>query len=120
MMIAAAVVEAMEAVTIIEATAEMIVIVAMAVIVMMMLPELTDMVEVAMTAIAAVAEMTDVEVVEVVEDTLIVMREATVAQLAMARQQPPMVTQHLVQKLGNHTEVEATMMTDIIVASIDC
>ncbi len=107
----------MEAAMIIEATAEMIVIAAMAVTTAMaMLPESTDM-EVAMTAIAAAVEMIDVEAEE---DTLIVTIEATEAPLAMGRQQPPMVTQHLVQKLGSHTEVEATMMTDIIVVTIDC
>ncbi len=116
-MIAVAEVEAMEAATTIEDTAEMIVTVAMAVTtVMAMRPESTDM-EDAMIATAAVVEMIDVEVVE---DTPIVMTEATEAPLAMGRQQPPMVTQHLVQKLGNHTEVEATMMTDIIVVIIDC
>ena len=70
------------------------------------------------TDIAAVATMTDVE--EEV-DTLIVMTEATVAPLATHRQQPPpMVIQLLVERLGNHTEVEATTMRGFPVVNIDC
>ena len=69
------------------------------------------------TDTAVVVTTTDVEVVE---DTLIVMTEATVAPLAMLSQQPPMVIQLLVERLGNHTEVEATMMRDSPVENIDC
>jgi predicted nuclease of predicted toxin-antitoxin system len=69
------------------------------------------------TGTAAVAMTTDEEVVE---DTLIVMTEATVAPLAMLRQQPPMVILLLVERLGNHTEVEATTMRGSPVVNIDC
>ena len=66
---------------------------------------------------AVVVTTTDVEVVE---DTLIVMTEATVAPLAMLSQQPPMVIQLLVERLGNHTEVEATTMRESPVVNFDC
>lgn len=98
-------------------TAEMIVTVDTAEIAMMDTPlvESTDML--ATTDTAAVVVMTDVEVVE---DTLIVMTEETVAPLARRRLQPPMVIQPLVEKVGNHTEVDATMMMDQPIAIIDC
>jgi len=71
-----------------------------------------------MTDTAAEVVMTDVEAVV---DTPIVMREeVTVAPLARLRLQPPMVIQLLVERLGNHTEVEATMMRDSPVENIDC
>ena len=70
------------------------------------------------TDTAAVVVMTDVAAVV---DTPIVMREeVTVAPLARLRLQPPMVIQLLVERLGNHTEVEATMMRDSPVENIDC
>jgi hypothetical protein len=103
---------------IVEAIAEMIVIVATAEIAMMdTLLVWTDIN--AMTAIAAEVAMTDVEEVE---DILIVMTEeivVTVVQPVMLHQQPAMATL-LLEKLGNHTEVEATMMKDSPVVNIDC
>lgn len=68
------------------------------------------------TDTAAVVVMTDVEVAE---DTLTVMTEEIEAQLAMARQQPPMATQPLVEKAGSHTEVETTMLRDTPVVNIN-
>ncbi len=67
----------------------------------------------------AVEERTDVEVVEDTADET--MTEATVALLVkLLHQPPPMVIQHLVERHGNHTEVEATMMRDSPVVNIDC
>lgn len=115
-----AAVEAMVVVVmiIVEAIAEMIVIVATAEIAMMdTLLVWTDIN--AMTATAAGVAMIDVEEVE---DILIVMTEEiveTVAQPVMLHQQQAMATL-LLEKLGNHTEVEATMMRDYPVVNIDC
>jgi hypothetical protein len=97
-------------------TVEMIVTVAMAEIAMIT-PPVESIAMLAMTDTAAVVAMTDVEAVE---DTLIVMREATVAPLARLRQQPPMVILLLVESLVNHTEVEATRMRESPVVNIDC
>jgi len=117
-----AAVEAMaEAVMIIvEAIAEMIVIVDMAAETVMMdiLHESTDIN--AMTGTVVEVVMTDVEEVE--EDILIVMNEqivANVAQPVMLHQQLATATL-LLEKLGNHTEVEATMMRKSPVVIIDC
>lgn len=102
-------------------TVAMIVIVDMAEIVTItLLAELTDMVvEDVMTT-----EVVDAMIDEVaVEDTLIVTlpTEAIVAQLVMHHLQP-METQLQLpeEKLGNHMEVEATMMRDHPVANTDC
>jgi hypothetical protein len=101
-------------------TAEMIVTVAMAEIATTDTP-LAESIVMAVEDVtidtAAVVVMTDVEVVE---DTLIVMTEVIEAPLATHHQQLPMETQPLAQKLGNHMEVEATMMRDTPVANIDC
>jgi len=104
---------------IVEAIAEMIVIVDMAAEIVMtdILHELTDIN--AMTGTVAEVVMTDAEEVE---DILIVMIEeivAIVAQPVMLHQQPAMATL-LLEKLGNHTEVEATMMRKSPVVNIDC
>jgi hypothetical protein len=107
-----------EDVMIIADTAEMIVTVAMAEIATMDTPPAESIAMLVTTDIAAVVVMTDVAAVV---DTPIVMREeATVALLAKLRQQPPMVIQLLVERLGNHTEVEATMTRDSPVVIIDC
>jgi hypothetical protein len=109
--------EATEDVTTIGDTAEMIVTVATAEIATMDMPLAESIAMLVMTDIAAVVT----SVVEAVVDTPIVMREeVTVAPLARLRQQPPMVIQLLVERLGNHTEVEATMMRDSPVENIDC
>jgi hypothetical protein len=105
-------------VTIIADTAEMIVTVAMAEIATTDTPLAESIAMLVTTDTAAAAVMTDVEAVV---DTPIVMREeVTVAPLARLRLQPPMVIQLLVERLGNHTEVEATMMRDSPVEIIDC
>jgi hypothetical protein len=110
--------EVMEDVTTTAATAEMIVTVAMAEIVTTAMPLEELIAMLVMIDTAAVVVMTDVEAVA---DTPIVMiEEATVAPLARLRQQPPMVIQLLVARLGNHMEVEATMMTESPVVNIDC
>jgi hypothetical protein len=110
--------EATEDVTIIADTAEMIVTVAMAEIATTDTPLAESIAMLVTTDTAAAAVMTDVEAVV---DTPIVMREeVTVAPLARLRLQPPMVIQLLVERLGNHTEVEATMMRDSPVEIIDC
>jgi hypothetical protein len=117
-MMIAAEVDAMEVgVMIIADTVGMIVTVVMAEIATMdmVLVEVTDML--VMIDTAAVVVTTDVEVAV---DTLIVMIEVTVALVGTHHQQPPMVIQHLAEKVGNHMEVEATMMRDHLVASIDC
>jgi hypothetical protein len=111
--------EATEDATIIADTAEMIVTVGMAEIATTVTP-LAESIAMppVMTDTAAEVVMTDVEAVV---DTPIVMREeVTVAPLARLRLQPPMVIQLLVERLGNHTEVEATMMRDSPVENIDC
>jgi hypothetical protein len=107
-----------EDVMIIADTAEMIVTVAMAEIATMDTPPAESIAMLVTTDTVAVVVMTDVAAVV---DTPIVMREeATVALLARLRQQPPMVIQLLVERLGNHTEVEATMTRDSPVVIIDC
>ena len=107
-----------EDVMIIADTAEMIVTVAMAEIATTVTLLAESIAMPVMTDTAAEVVMTDVEAVV---DTPIVMREeATVALLARLRQQPPMVIQLLVERLGNHTEVEATMTRDSPVVIIDC
>jgi hypothetical protein len=118
MTIAAVEAEATEDATIIADTAEMIVTVAMAEIATTVTPLGESIAMPVMTDTAAEVVMTDVEAVV---DTPIVMREeVTVAPLARLRLQPPMVIQLLVERLGNHTEVEATMMRDSPVENIDC
>jgi hypothetical protein len=91
-----------------EATAETIVTVATAEIVTIT-PHAESIAMLVTTDTAVVVTTTDVEVVE---DTLIVMTEATVAPLAMLRQQPPMVIQLLVERLGNHTEVVSALLVN--------
>jgi hypothetical protein len=108
--------EATEDVTTTADIAEMIVTVAMAEIATST-PLAESIATLATTDTAAVAAMIDVEAVE---DIPIAMREANVAPLARLRQQPPMVIQLLVERLGNHTEVEATMMRESPVVNIDC
>jgi hypothetical protein len=96
-------------------TAEMTVTVATAEIVTITL-HVGSIATLVMTGIAAVEAMTDVEVAA---DTLTVMTEATV-ELVRRLQPPPMVIQHLVGKVGNHTEVDASMMREHPIAIIDC
>jgi hypothetical protein len=110
--------EATEDVTIIVDTAEMIVTVAMAETATTDTPPAESIAMLAMTDIAAAVVMTDVEAV--VATPIVMREEATVALLARLRQQPPMVIQHLVERLGNHTEVEASMTRDSPVVIIDC
>jgi len=69
-----------------------------------------------MTAIAAEEVMTDVVAAEA---TLTAMSVVNVALPAMLRQLPLMVIQHLVERPGNHTEVEATMMRNSLVVNIE-
>jgi hypothetical protein len=110
--------EATEDVTTIVDTDEMTVTVAMAEIATTDMPLAESIAMLVTTDTAAVAAMTDVEAVV---DTPIVMREeVTVAPLARLRLQPPMVIQLLVVRLGNHMEVEASMMRDFPVENIDC
>lgn len=110
--------EATEDGTTIADTAEMIVTVAMAETATTDTPPAESIAMLAMTDIAAVVVMTDVEAV--VATPIVMREEATVALLARLRQQPPMVIQHLVERLGNHTEVEASMTRDSPVVIIDC
>jgi hypothetical protein len=118
MTIAAVEAEATEDATTIADTAEMIVTVAMAEIATTVTLLAESIAMPVMTDTAAEVVMTDVEAVV---DTPIVMREeVTVAPLARLRLQPPMVIQLLVERLGNHTEVEAMMMRDSPVENIDC
>jgi hypothetical protein len=117
----AAVVVVDGAMTTVEDTAEMIVTVAMAVIATTDTPHEELIVMPARTDTAAVAAMIDVEAVA---DTLIVTIEvivalASLASLAILLHQPPMVIQLLVEMLGNHTEVDATMMRDTPLGIID-
>ncbi len=110
--------EATEDVMTIADTAEMIVTVAMAEIATTDTLLAESIAMLVMTDTAAVLVMIDVEAAA---DTLIVMsEEAIVAPLARLRQQPPMVILLLVERLGNHMEVEATMMRDSPVVNIDC
>jgi hypothetical protein len=110
--------EATEDGTTIADTAEMIVTVAMAETATTDTPPAESIAMLVMTDIAAVVVMTDVEAV--VATPIVMREEATVALLARLRQQPPMVIQHLVERLGNHTEVEASMTRDSPVVIIDC
>jgi hypothetical protein len=117
----AAVVVGGGAMTTVEDTAEMIVTVATAVIATTATPHVELIVMPARTDTAAVAAMIDVEAVA---DTLIVTIEviaalASLVSLAILLHQPPMVIQLLVEMLGNHTEVDATMMRDTPLGIID-
>lgn len=72
----------------------------------------------AMTATAAVGMI----VAEVDTGVDVITTEAEIVALPVKHllQLLPMVIQHLVERLGNHTEVEATMKRDSPVANIDC
>jgi hypothetical protein len=67
---------------------------------------------------AMAVETIAMSAVEVVEDTVIATTE-TLAALAMLLQQPPMVIQLLVQRLGN-LMVAATLMRNTPVEISDC
>jgi hypothetical protein len=115
-----------------EATAEMILTATEDLVAMIVVTEamadviaMTDMVPVesivmlaVMTATAAVEEMSDAEVVEVTLIATSVVIATVDAHPEMLLQLPPMVTQHLVERVGSHTEVE-TMMIDSPVVVID-
>ena len=112
--------EAMEVVDVmitVESAAMMIAVAMVAEIVTTMLPEESIAMPVT-TGTAAVVEMIDVEVVEA---TLIAMiEEVIVALLARLHLPQPMVIQLLAERLGNHMEVDATMMTNSSSVNIDC
>ena len=119
MMTAAAVEEVMDEMIMVDTEDVMTMIADTADVIVMTTPhaELTDtLAETIDTAEVATSD------VEAEEDTLIAMIgeiEMVVDHLAMWLQQPPMVTQLLVERRGSHTEVDATMMRASPVVNFD-